>query len=398
MKTQLLVSALLLATAALVYAYPKSGQDTPPPANEPVAAIATPEGARPVEVVFALDTTGSMGGLIDAAKENIWAIARSMASAQPQPEIRIGLVGYRDRGDDYITRVIPLSEDLDSVYAQLMDFQAGGGGDGPEAVNQALHAALHEIQWSRNPMAYQVIFLVGDAPPHMDYQDDVKYPDTVKAAAARGIVVNTIQAGDAAETRSDWLAIAELGQGAHFQVGQQGDAVAVATPFDADMARLSRELDATRLYFGDARAQERAAGKLAATDKLNAGASTTSLARRAAFNASASGAKNLLGDQELVDAVSSGRVDLASVDEKELPAELRDLSAEDRRSKLAETKAKRDSLQSQIAALSGERERFIENELARDADVAQSLDHQIFGAVKEQAAKKGLEYDSKPAH
>lgn len=399
MKTQLLVSALLLATAALVYAYPKSGQDTPRPSREPVAAIATPEAARPVvEVVFALDTTGSMGGLIEAAKENIWAIARSMASAQPQPEIRIGLVAYRDRGDDYVTRVIPLSDDLDSVYAQLMDFQAAGGGDGPEAVNQALHAALHEIRWSQDPKDYQVIFLVGDAPPHMDYQDDVKYPDTVKAAAARGIVVNTIQAGDAAETRSDWLAIAELGQGAHFKVGQQGDAIAVATPYDADMARLSRELDSTRLYYGDSAAQERAAGKLAATDKLNEGASTVSLARRAAFNASASGAKNLLGDQELVDAVSSGRVDLASIDEKELPAPLQGLSVEDRRKTIDEHKAKRDALQAQIAQLSGERERYIESELAKDADVAQSLDHQIFGAVKAQAAKKGLEYDAAPAH
>ena len=68
-----------------------------------------------VEVVFVLDTTGSMGGLIQAAKEKIWSIATTMAQAQPAPEIRIGLVAYRDRGDSYITRVVDLSTDLESI-------------------------------------------------------------------------------------------------------------------------------------------------------------------------------------------------------------------------------------------------------------------------------------------
>ena len=116
------------------------------------------------------------------------------------------------------------------MYAQLMDFQADGGGDGPEAVNEALHAAVHQIRWSQDQGAYQAIFLVGDAQPHMDYPDDVKYPDTIKAANARGIIVNTIQAGDDPATHAEWVQIAQLSQGAHFKVGQQGDAIAVTTP------------------------------------------------------------------------------------------------------------------------------------------------------------------------
>ena len=103
-----------------------------------------------VEVVFVLDTTGSMSGLIQAAKEKIWSIATTLAPAQPAPEIRMGLVAYRDRGDDYVTRVVDLSDDLDSMYATLMDFRAAGGGDGPESVNQALHDAVHRISWSQD--------------------------------------------------------------------------------------------------------------------------------------------------------------------------------------------------------------------------------------------------------
>ena len=86
------------------------------------------------------------------------------------------------------------------MYAKLMDFRAEGGGDGPEAVNEALEAAIERMSWSQDRDTYKVVFLVGDAPPHMDYQDDVKYPQVVAAAAARGIVVNTIQCGSMSDT------------------------------------------------------------------------------------------------------------------------------------------------------------------------------------------------------
>src|SRR5690606_20429378 len=180
-----------------------------------------------------LDTTGSMSGLIDSAKEKIWSIATTMAQASPAPEISIGLVGYRDRGDDYVTKVVDLSRDLDSMYATLMDFAADGGGDGPESVNQALDEAIHNMSWSQDPTSYKVAFLVGDAPPHMDYQDDGKYPEILQSAVARGIVVNTIQCGSMSETAGHWQRIAALGNGRYFQVEQAGSAVAIDTPFDS---------------------------------------------------------------------------------------------------------------------------------------------------------------------
>jgi Mg-chelatase subunit ChlD len=90
-----------------------------------------------VEVVFALDTTGSMSALIAAAKEKIWSIASTLATAEPTPDIKIGLIGYRDRGDEYVTVQTDLTQDLDAIYADLMNFTVGGGGDTPESVNQA---------------------------------------------------------------------------------------------------------------------------------------------------------------------------------------------------------------------------------------------------------------------
>jgi Mg-chelatase subunit ChlD len=136
-KVKLVALGLFLATAATVALVPERAATTV--ATNPVKPVALTNERAKIEVVFVLDTTGSMGGLIQAAKEKIWSIATTMSQAQPAPEIRMGLVAYRDRGDSYVTRVVDLSSDLDSMYATLMDFQADGGGDGPESVNQALY-------------------------------------------------------------------------------------------------------------------------------------------------------------------------------------------------------------------------------------------------------------------
>src|SRR5262249_32587260 len=93
-------------------------------ADEP-AAKAKPK----IEVVFALDTTGSMTGLIEGAKRKIWSIANQIVSGKPLPEVKIGLVAYRDRGDEYVTRLTPLTADIDAIYARLSELRAAGGGD-----------------------------------------------------------------------------------------------------------------------------------------------------------------------------------------------------------------------------------------------------------------------------
>jgi hypothetical protein len=310
----------------------------------------------------------------------------------------MGLVGYRDRGDDYVTRIVDLSSDLDSMNAILMDFQAGGGGDGPEAVNKALYDAVHAVSWSQEPDTYRVVFLVGDAPAHMDYQDEVQYPEIIAAAHARGIVINTVQCGDVGGTRPQWQHIAQLGAGRYFQVDQAGSAIALATPYDKKLAALSAELDRTRLYYGKPEEQARMAKKVDAGEKLHAASSPAALARRASFNASASGSSNFLGEGELVDAVVAGRVDLETLPEAELPAALQPLSLDDRKTQIEEMAAQRADLTRQVEELSRKREAFLEDQVAASEDADASLDHKIYEAVREQAKEKGIEYADGPAY
>jgi Mg-chelatase subunit ChlD len=391
MKAKSIALALFIFTAAIVAFYPAYrtvGAATKPPID-PLA------NERPaVEVVFVLDTTGSMGGLIQAAKEKIWSIATTMASAQPAPEIRIGLIAYRDRGDAYVTRAVDLSDDLDSMYAALMDFRADGGGDGPESVNQALYDAVHNISWSQDSETYKVVFLVGDAPAHMDYGNDVQYPDTLAAAADRGIVVNAIQCGQNGRTTRQWQGIARLGQGRYFQVEQAGNAVAVATPFDEKLAELSEKLDQTRLYYGTAEDKEKQQRKLDAADKLHARSSVESRARRATFNASASGEANFLGKGELVDEVASGRVDLSAIDRDQLPAPMQAMAPEEQKALITETADRRNALKRQIQQLAEKRSVFLRNKVEESGGAEASLDHKIYSAVREQAGKKGLRYEA----
>jgi hypothetical protein len=138
-KATLIGVVLFAATARALPYFPTlnspaianpSGHPTSQDPQQNVSNQPVPNVQPIVEAVFVLDTTSSIGGLIQAAKDKIWSIASNLASAEPAPCIRIGLVAYRDRGDDYVTRVVDLTPDLDALHAALFQLQANGGGVG----------------------------------------------------------------------------------------------------------------------------------------------------------------------------------------------------------------------------------------------------------------------------
>lgn len=406
MQQSLIALALAALTATGVALHPVIHAAVADPA--PVPTPSTTQRAVPpvaaaapvVDLVFVLDTTGSMEGLITAAKEKIWSIATTMARAQPTPRIRIGLVGYRDRGDEYVTRVFDLTTDLDSMYAQLMAFSAGGGGDGPESVNAALADAVNRMSWSTARGAYKVMFLVGDAPPHMDYANDVPYTTTLAAARDKGIVINAIRCGRDDAVLAPWKQIAALGQGNYLEVDANGSAVAIATPFDARLAALASAMDETRVYYGTPEVQAARQAKVEATRELDAKASLASKARRATFNATDAGALNALGEQELVEDVARGKVALDELAPSELPAALAAMPAPARAAVLEEKAAKRAQLRKEMQALASQRDDYLAREVAKSGGAASSLDAKLFGTLRDQASRVGgLELDARgPAY
>lgn len=120
---------IIIATCAAIFASQAAETAvpvTPPP--PPVKEAAQPTAKPVVDVVFVLDSTGSMGELIAGAKEKIWSIANGIVGQKPTPTVRIGLLSYRDRGDAYVTKMFDLTEDIDTVFRNLRSFEAGGGG------------------------------------------------------------------------------------------------------------------------------------------------------------------------------------------------------------------------------------------------------------------------------
>lgn len=160
------------------------------------AKVAFAETARPaprnLDLVFLLDTTGSMAEEIREAKERVQQLALALGKARPGATVRIGVVAYRDRGDQYLTLVSPLSPDVQRSFDFLATLRAEGGGDAPEDVLTGLAAALHDIDWNPAPEVDRQVFLIGDAPPHLDYADDPLPEDLYREAHERRIVINSV--------------------------------------------------------------------------------------------------------------------------------------------------------------------------------------------------------------
>lgn len=159
-------------------------------------AHAQPQSRQPrIEVAFALDATGSMGSYIDAARARIKAIAGELAAGDPAPEIRFGLVAYRDKGDEFVTRLTPFTRDLDAMKKALDDTHAQGGGDTPEAVLEGLQMGLTKLDWSVGEQdVVKLLYVVGDAPPQR-YASSPKETFLIRYALERNIVIHTIACG-----------------------------------------------------------------------------------------------------------------------------------------------------------------------------------------------------------
>jgi Mg-chelatase subunit ChlD len=144
----------------------------------------------PVDLVFVLDTTGSMGDEIAQLKKTLEEINFQISNLSPAPEVRFGMVLFRDRGDEYVTRVVPLTSDLREFQRQLEPVRAGGGGDEPEDVQEALKATMTKLAWRRE--GAKLAFLIGDAAPHLNYGQTYTYVTAMREAAERGIKITTI--------------------------------------------------------------------------------------------------------------------------------------------------------------------------------------------------------------
>jgi len=347
-----------------------------------------------LEMVFVLDTTGSMSGLIEGAKQRIWGIVNEVMQQSARPAVKIGLVAYRDNGDEYVTKVTPLTSDLDAVYSALMDYRADGGGDTPENVRRALAEGVHAAGWSNDTQrTARIVFLVGDAPPHDDYTNEQPTTATADAAVKRGMIVNTIQCGQIDGTREVWQAIARQGAGQYFAIAQDGGVQVITTPYDEQLGILSQKLGGTFLAYGGGGG---ARGIATRTELMAKQARTEeAVAVRAPASAQAERALNKALNSEaysgdLLQSIENESVKLDAVKGEDLPDELRKLSRAERKREIDQRLADRKKLRAEIVALSKQRDAYIAAARKKQAGPQTGFDAAVAAALKEQLARKGI--------
>jgi uncharacterized protein YegL len=345
-----------------------------------------------LEMVFVLDTTGSMGGLLEGAKQRIWGIVNEVMQSPSKPSVRVGLVAYRDAGDDYVTQVLPLTNDLDKVYSTLMDYRASGGGDWAENVRRGLADGVRRAGWSPNSAdSSRIIFLVGDAPPHDDYANEPDTLATTAEAVRSGMIVNTVQCGDAADTRRAWQEIARRGEGQYFAIAQDGGVQTVSTPYDARLSELGGKLGATYMAYGGGGGgrgigyrQKAAEDQARVETRVSMNASMPAAAERAVNKALNKDA--YVGD--LLQSVENGTLKLDAVKDEDLPDDLQKLAPADRNKEVERRLAERKKMREEITALSKKRDEFIAAERRKTSPGKAGFDTAVATALKEQMARK----------
>ena len=154
---------------------------------------APPPARAQLDLVFLIDATGSMADEIDKLKASLRAITAEVAGLPSRPDICLGLVAYRDRGDAFLLRSHDFSNDVGAFLQQaLLPLQAMGGRDYPEAMNEGLHEAVHQLSW-RGAGTTRMLVLLADAPPHLDYGSP-HYDEDMLAALGKGIKVFSVGA------------------------------------------------------------------------------------------------------------------------------------------------------------------------------------------------------------
>jgi len=366
------------------------GETTIPDATPTGNATATTPPAAPsrpvVDLAICLDTSGSMDGLIDAARRNIWTVVNDLALAEPAPEIRIAFLTFgndgHDEADGWVKVHSSLTGDLDLISQELFAQVTNGG---TELVARVVDRAANALEWSADPDSLKIIIVAGNEAADQD--TEISFRDACRRAIAKGIMVNSIYCGAESDAEaSAWREVSMLADGSFATIDQDSTMVEIPTPFDDDLMALNGSFNETYLYFG-AGGQSRWMRQTVEdenTIRLGAGAAA---GRMACKTTSAYGN----AEWDLCDAVQEGAVDLEQLDAEELPEEMQDMTTEQRRAYIAGKQAQRDELTEKIQDLTKNREAFIAKEKARLAvDESRSLGTVLRAAIRKQALAKGV--------
>jgi von Willebrand factor type A domain len=357
----------------------------------PQVTQVTPQEAQPkIQIAILLDTSSSMDGLINQAREQLWKVVNTFATAKKdgkRPVLELALYEY---GNDrlsaeagYIRQVSPFTTNLDKVSEQLFALRTNGGS---EHCGQVISKATEQLEWSKDNKDLKLIYIAGN---EAFTQGPVFFESAVKTAIQNGIVVNTIHCGDERSgIAGKWKDAAILADGNFLTIDMNRAVAHVAAPQDAEIARLGAELNKTYVAFGreGGESKERQAKQDENAARGSAGVGTM----RAVAKSSAQYDNS---EWDLVDARKKGKVRLEEMKPADMPAPMQAMAPAERTAYVEKMGKDRAELQQKIQALNHEREKFVAAEQAKKAkDGTKTLDSAMVESVRAQGAKAAFDF------
>lgn len=359
--------------------------------KHPPIEMTTVEERPLVQMAILLDTSGSMSGLIDQARTELWAIVNEFIFAKrngKEPELQVALYEYGKsslpKKEGYIRMIVPFTTDLDKVSEELFALKTNGG---EEYCGWVIKEATQSVTWSNSPDDLKVLFIAGNEP---FTQGPVDYRQACKAAVAKGIVVNTIHCGSTkAGLDGMWKDGAVLADGQYLNIDQSRKTIHVEAPQDKQIAELGVKLNDTYIAYGQwgnvAMGRQR-------TQDRNAAAASKEAELQRAVTKSSFYYKNEFWD--LVDAVSSNKVKLEDVKEKDLPEKMQKMSKEERKTYIEAQAKQRVKIQQRIQELNKQRKKYVAEEMKKRQLQGYTLGSAVIKAVRDQAKEKNFTFES----
>ncbi len=411
MKNIVILMSLFLAAVTVCFA---GSADTvehvtiveTPSASAPAATPVLPIlPAKPlVQIAILLDTSGSMEGLIEQAKTELWSIVNEFIFAKRngmEPEVQVALFEYGksslDRKDGFIRQIVPLTTDLDKISEELFSLKTNGG---DEYCGWVIQEATKSLKWSDSFNDLKVIFIAGNEP---FTQGSVDYNKACKEAIAKGIIVNTIHCGTESEgINGHWKDGAVLADGKFLNIDHNRQVArnTVIAPQDKEIAELNLKLNSTYIAFGS-QGQEGLQRQMA--QDLNASSSSRGAAAGRTVAKSSLNYRN--SGWDLVDALKDKKVELESIKKEDLPENMQSMTLEERKAYADAKATERVNIQKRIQELNAQREIFIQDEMKKLAANQNammggmggmggrgSLGSAVTGTVREQAMQKNFSF------
>jgi hypothetical protein len=380
LKSTTIALASILIAAITLTAFTKSS-----PQNKKNNA------AQPkIQAAILLDVSGSMNGLIEQAKAQLWNMVNTMGKAKCNtgidPTIEIALYEYgRDANDaakGYVKQLSGFTNDLDSLSKILFSLKTNGGS---EFCGQVIKTSLDELNWDNNTESYKVIFIAGNE----DFlQGNIKYTEACSIANQKGVIVNTIYCGDKMQgIREHWNLLGECGNGSFTNINHNDKIEDIPTPYDSLLLTLDGDLNKTYFAynsFGNTKLQE-----VVIVDKANYSMSKSAAIKRGKTKGNAKLYKQ--SNWDLVDAKSDDKDFVKKLDKKTLPDSLKNKTTEELEKMVDEKAKQRSATQKQIQELNAKRDAYIATERAKNAtNKTANMETEVERIIKEQAGRSKM--------